>query len=75
MDKAVTVVTFTTNYDIKYSLFRQMLEEAGIDYIVVNENSSTLDGVLKFSPTSIGIEIRVLEENAAEALEIWRSIK
>lgn len=74
MDKAVTIASFTSNFDIKYMLFREMLEEAGIKYMVVNEISSTIDGTFAGSPSNIGIEIRVLEENAEEAVEIYNSI-
>jgi len=75
MNKSVTIATFTSNFDMKYILFREMLEEAGINYIAVNEITSTVDGIYPGSPSNIGIEIRVLEENAAEALEILKSIK
>lgn len=75
MSSAVTIATFTTNFDMKYMLFREMLEEAGIKYSVVNEITSTIDGTYAGSPNNIGIEIRVLEENAEEAVEIYRSIK
>jgi hypothetical protein len=75
MNKAVTVATFTSNFDMKYFLFREMLDEAGIEYVLVNEITSTVDGVYAGSPTNMGIEIRVLEENAEEALEIYNSIK
>ncbi|HYQ58230.1 MAG TPA: DUF2007 domain-containing protein [Draconibacterium sp.] len=75
MSKAVTIATFTSNFDVKYMLFKEMLDEAGIEFMVVNEISSTIDGVYKGSPTNIGIEIRVLEENAVEAENILNSIK
>lgn len=60
---------------MKYILFREMLEEAGIKYMVVNEITSTVDGIYPGSPSNIGIEIRVLEEDATEAVEIFKSIK
>ncbi len=60
---------------MKYLLFREMLDEAGIQYMLVNEITSTIEGVYKGSPTNMGIEIRVLEENANEAIEIFNSIK
>ena len=74
MNKAITVATFTSNFDMKYMLFREMLEEAGIEYMVVNEITSTIDGTFAGSPSNMGIEIRVLEENAEEAVEIFNSI-
>lgn len=72
---SITIATFTSNFDMKYILFREMLEEAGIEYMVVNEITSTVDGIYAGSPSNIGIEIRVLEENAEEAVEILNSIK
>ena len=75
MNKAVTVATFTSNFDMKYMLFREMLEEAGIEYMAVNEITSTIDGTFAGSPSNIGIEIRVIEENAVEATQILNSIK
>jgi len=74
MNKAVTVATFTSNFDMKYMLFREMLEEAGIEYMVVNEITSSIDGTFAGSPSNIGIEIRVLEDNLVEAFEIYNSI-
>jgi hypothetical protein len=51
-----------------------MLDEAGIEYVLVNEITSTIDGTYAGSSTNMGIEIRVLKENAEEALEIYNSI-
>lgn len=75
MSKPVTIATFTSNFDMKYILFKEMLEEAGIEYMLVNEITSSVDGVYRGSPTNFGIEVRVLEEYAIEALEIYNSIK
>jgi hypothetical protein len=75
MNNAVTVATFTSNFDMKFLLFKEMLDEAGIEFMVVNEITSTVDGVFAGSPTNMGIEIRVLEENADAAVEIYNSIK
>ena len=63
------------SFDINYNLYKDMLEEAGIDYIVVNENRRIAGGALVVSPTNVIIEIKVDEENVSEALEILRSIK
>ena len=75
MSKAVTVATFTSNFDMKYMLFKEMLDEACIDFMLVNEITSTIDGTFSGSPSNIGIEIRVMEEKFEEALEIFNSIK
>ena len=75
MSSPITIATFTTNFDMKYMLFKEMLDEAGIQYMVVNEISSTIDGTFGGSPSNIGIEIRVMEENEEEAAKILDSIK
>jgi hypothetical protein len=60
---------------MKYMLFKEMLDEAGIKYMLVNEITSTIDGTFRGSPSNIGIELRVMEENVQEALDILDSIK
>jgi len=75
MNNAITIATFTSNFDMKFILFKEMLDEAGIKYMVTNEITSTIDGVFAGSPSNMGIEIRVLQENTDEAFEIYNSIK
>lgn len=74
-NKPVTIASFTSNFDMKYILFKEMLDEAGIQYMLVNEITSTVDGIYRGSPTNIGIELRVMEDHANEALAIYNSIK
>jgi|PlaIllAssembly_1097288.scaffolds.fasta_scaffold3083507_2 hypothetical protein len=75
MSKLVTITTFLNSFDIQYNLFKDMLDDAGIGYIVVNENRRIAGGALVVSPTNVAIEIKVDEENAARAAEILKSIK
>ncbi len=75
MKRLVTVAHFLNSFDIDYNLFKDMLKEAGIDYIVVNENRRIAGGALVASPTNVIIEVKVDEENAKEALDILNSIK
>lgn len=75
MGGLVTISTFLNSFDIRYNLFKDMLEEAGIGYIVVNENRRIAGGALVVSPDNVAIEIKVDEENVAKALEILQSIK
>ena len=75
MKKLVTIGHFLNSFDIKYNLFKDMLEQAGIGYIVVNENSRITKGALLASPANVTIEIKVDEENAKEAYEILQSIQ
>lgn len=75
MGSLVTISTFLNSFDIRYNLFKDMLEEAGIGYIVVNENRRIAGGALVVSPDNVAIEIKVDEENVAKAFEILQSIK
>ncbi len=75
MNSPVTIATFPSYYDMKYILFKEMLDEAGIKFMLVNEITSSVDGNILGSPANIGIQLRVMEEDAQEALEIYRSIK
>ena len=75
MKKLVTVAHFLNSFDIDFNLFKGLLEEAGIDYIVVNENRRIVGGAMLVSPENITIEIKVDEENAKEAVNILHSIK
>ena len=43
--------------------------------MAVNQITNIIDGFFAGSSTNIGIEIRVLEENAEEAVEINNAIK
>lgn len=74
-DTPVTIASFTSNFDMKYILFKEMLDEAGIQYMLVNEITSTVDGMYRGSPTNIGIELRVMQDDVEEALAIFNSIK
>ena len=75
MSKTVTVAVFSSSMDIRMNLFRDMLEAANIDYVVVNENTRTIRGAFPIIAGNIGIEIRVKEEDAARAVEIYESIQ
>ena len=75
MSKLVAVAQFLNSFDIRYNLFKDMLEEAGIGYVVVNENRRVAGGALVVSPTNLAIEIKVDEEDYLKATEILESIK
>lgn len=75
MSSPITVATFPTNFDMKYMLFKEMLNEAGIQYMTINEVGSTIDGTYAGSPSNIGIEIRVMEDKFEEAMKIYNSIE
>ncbi len=75
MDKTVTVATFPNSMDIRMNLFKDMLEAASIDYILVNEHGTLIEGSFTTIAGTLGIEIRVSEENVEKAIEIYESIE
>lgn len=74
MKRLITIAEFPTTYDIKYSLLKDMLEQAEIPYFEVNE---TMRGLKPFpiGPSNISIEIKVYEEYLEEVQKILQSIK
>ena len=74
MKNLVTVAEFNNSFDVKFNLFKDMLEKAEINYIVINENSRNIEGAFAVTPSNISIEIKVYEENIEQALEILNSI-
>lgn len=50
-----------------------MLDQAGIKYVVVNENSRAVEP-MAFTPSNIAIEIKILESDVEQALKIYQSI-
>ncbi|MDX1285896.1 MAG: DUF2007 domain-containing protein [Draconibacterium sp.] len=74
MEKLITVAVFTNPYDVKLSLYKDMLEQGGIKYIVSNENARVVEP-LTYAPSNISIEIKVYERYIKEALEILNSIE
>jgi hypothetical protein len=75
MSRLVTIATFLNSFDIQFNLFKDMLDEAGIGYVVVNENRRIAGGAMVVAPTNVAIEIKVDEENADKAAEVLQSIK
>lgn len=74
MSRLVTIAEFPTSYDIKYNLLKDMLDQAEIPYLVVNENMRSLKQ-FPISPSNISIEIKVYEEYIEEVQKILQSIK
>ena len=74
MKQLVTIAEFPTTFDIKYSLLKDMLDQAGIPYLEVNENMRGLKP-FPISPGNISIEIKVYEEYLGEVAKIIESIK
>ena len=74
MKKLVTLAVFTNSFDVKYMLLKDMLEEAGIAYLAVNDNARSIKPMPFTIPSNLSIEIKVEEENLQEAAKILRSI-
>lgn len=74
MKRLVTIAEFPTSYDIKYSLLKDMLEQAKIPFIEVNANMRGLEQ-FPLGPSNISIEIKVYEEYLEEVAMIIQSIK
>jgi hypothetical protein len=74
MRRLVTVAVFSNTFDITYSLLKDMLDQAEIPYLVVNENARSLKQ-FPIGPTNISIEIKVYEEYLEEVQKIIQSIK
>lgn len=75
MSKLITLAVFDNVFDIKFNLLKDMLEEAGIDYVTGNEYSRTVKPVLYRSPSNTAIDIKVHENRLDEALTILKSIQ
>jgi len=73
MNKLITIAEFDNTYDVKYSLLKDMLEQAKIPYIISNENARSVE-VFVISPSNMSIEVKVYEDSLVEATEILKSI-
>lgn len=69
----VTIEYFNNSYEPRLAIAKSMLEEAGIDYYITNENYLSTEPLL-IPPTPISIELRVDRKKITEALEILKSI-
>jgi len=73
MNRLITISEFDNTYDVKYSLLKDMLEQAKIPYIICNENARSVE-VFVISPSNMSIEVKVYEDSLVEAKEILKSI-
>lgn len=74
MSRLITIAQFPNVFDVKYTLIKDMLEEAGIPYITNNENARVTKPMIA-TISNISLEIRVYEEDLQEAMQILKSIK
>ncbi len=73
MDNLITLAEFNNTIEVQYNLLKDMLDEAGIKYVVVNENARSVEPFL-MTPSNIAIEIKILESDSEQALKILESI-
>lgn len=74
MKKLVTLAVFTNDFEVRYNLLKGLLEKAGIEYMVTNENMRSIKPAMYMTPTNVSIEVKVFEEQFPEAIEILNSI-
>ncbi len=74
MKQLITIAEFSNALDAKYSLLKDMLEQAKIPYIITNENARLVEPFI-ISPSNEAIEIKVYEDRFVEANEILKSIQ
>lgn len=74
MKKLLTLAVFDNVFDVKFNLVKDMLDEAGIPYLTSNENARAVKPMPFKTPGNISIDIKVYEEDAEEALAIYKSI-
>lgn len=74
MKSLITLAVFDNVFDVKFNLLKSMLEQAGIAYLASNENARAIKPMPFKNPVNVAIDIKVNEEDAEEALEIYRSI-
>lgn len=70
-----TVAIFDNSFEPQLIVAKSMLEEAGITYVVVNENARSFKPMPFTTPLPISIELRVDIARKQEALEILESIE
>ncbi len=75
MSKLITLAVFDNVFDINFNLLKDMLDEAGIDYVTGNEYSRTVKPVFYRSPSNTAIDIKVYEDKLEEAMAILKSIQ
>lgn len=74
MSKLITLAVFDNSFDVKYNLLKDMLDEAGIDYITNNEYARIVKPMPYTTPADVAIAIQVFEDKLDEAMTIWKSI-
>jgi len=58
MAELITLAVFDNVFDVKFNLIKDMLEEAGINFITTNEHSRTIKPMPGMTPHNISIEIK-----------------
>ena len=74
MDRLITLAVFDNNFDVRYNLLKDMLDEAEINYIISNQNARTIKPMPYTTPSNMSIEIKVYKNKLEEAVKILESI-
>ena len=74
MKKLVSIAEFSNAHDVKYNLLKDMLVQAGIPFIITNENARLVEPFI-VSPSNEAIEVKVYEDKYQEANEVFKSIQ
>lgn len=75
MKKLITLAVFDNIFDVKFNLLKEMLDEAGINYLTTNENAKAVKPVMFPVASNLSIELKVYEDDIKEAGRIFQSIK
>lgn len=70
-----SVATFDNSFVPQLAIAQSMLEDAGIDFIVVDENYRSSKTVQFTTASAISIELRVDSDRMDEALEIMNTVQ
>lgn len=68
-----TIATFNNSWEPQLAIAKSMLEQAGINYYVTNENFLSTEPLL-VTPSPLSIELRVDKKRVVEALQIIESL-
>ncbi len=74
-NKLITLAIFDNTFDVTFNLLKDMLDEAGINYVVNNENSRAVKPMPFMAPLNLSIDIKIYEDDLKEATAILKSIR
>lgn len=75
MEDFITIAKFDNAFDVKLSIAKGLLEEAGIDYFVANEHYRAAKPAFAAISSDLMIELRVDAEKIDEAVALFDAIE